>query len=79
MSKNSFFHASLRKSNSKESDFLRFIEREGGFLPPSHFPRCSVAEDIASFFDSLTSLPFGAGWFFMRRSGTDNWSEASER
>ena len=21
-----------------------FIEREGGFLPPSHFPRCSIAE-----------------------------------
>ena len=61
MSKKSFFHAALRKSNSKELDFLRFIEREGGFLPPSHFPRCSVAEDIASFFDSLYALRISGG------------------
>ena len=29
------------------------IEREGGFLPPSHFPRCSIPKVFSGFFDSL--------------------------
>ena len=29
------------------------IEREGGFLPPSHFPRCSVTSASSEVFDSL--------------------------
>jgi hypothetical protein len=31
-----------KNPTSKKLDFSGFIEREGGFLPPSHFPRYSV-------------------------------------
>jgi hypothetical protein len=33
------------------------IEREGGFLPPSLFPRCSVSKPFSFVFDSLTIIP----------------------
>ena len=52
------------------------IEREGGFLPPSHFPRCSVTDIFSEVFRQSEYCCISL--FYNCTDGAKDWAKAED-
>src|SRR5699024_12735402 len=67
---------SLLSFPTRRSSDLVSIEREGGFLPPSHFPRCSVTDIFSEVFRQSEYCCISP--FYNCTDGAKDWAKAAD-